>query len=105
MNVSISTQQRDRVLKVDVAGDIDLATRDGLDSGLAAAIATSGIDAVEVDLAGVQFIDSSGIAVLLRNRRRAEAAGVGFKVVAASDLTRRILGVGGVWELLGGEGT
>jgi len=51
----------------------------------------------------VQFIDSSGIAVLLRQRRRAEAAGVGFRVVAASDLTQRILSVGGVWQLLSGE--
>lgn len=102
MNVSISTQQRDRVVRVDVGGDIDLATRDQLESGLAAAVDTEGIDAVEVDLSDVQFIDSSGIAVLLRNRRRAEAAGVGFRVVAASDLTQRILSVGGVWQLLGG---
>lgn len=103
MNVSVSTHQHDRVVRVEVGGDIDLATRDQLDSGLAAAVATTGIDEVEVDLVGVQFIDSSGIAVLLRNRRLAEAAGVGYRVVAASDLTRRILSVGGVWQLLSGE--
>jgi anti-anti-sigma factor len=103
LNVSISTHQHDRIVRVDVGGDIDLATRDQLDAGLAAAVATADIDAVEVDLSGVQFIDSSGIAVLLRNRRHAEAAGMGFRVVAASDLTRRILSVGGVWHLLGGE--
>ena len=105
MNVSISTQQHDRAVRVDVGGDIDLATRNELDSGLSAAIATAGAEVVEVDLSGVQFIDSSGIAVLLSNRRRAEAAGVRFRVVAASDLTQRILSVGGVWQLLGGEQT
>jgi anti-anti-sigma factor len=103
LNISVSTRQHDRVVRVDVGGDIDLATRDQLDSGLAAAIATAGIDEVEVDLGEVQFIDSSGIAVLLRNRRLAEAAGVGYRVVTASDLTRRILNIGGVWQLLSGE--
>jgi len=103
LNVSVSTHQHDRAVRVDVGGDIDLATRHELDSGLTAAIATTGIEVVEVDLSGVQFIDSSGIAVLLRQRRRAEAAGVGFRVVAASDLTQRILSVGGVWQLLSGE--
>lgn len=105
LNVSVSTQQRDRVARVEVGGDIDLATRDELDSGLGEAIATAGIELVEVDLSGVQFIDSSGIAVLLRNRRLAEAAGVRFRVVAASDLTQRILSVGGVWQLLNEEQT
>lgn len=103
MNVTVSSHEHDGVVRVDVGGDIDLATRDQLDAGLAEAIATDGIDGVEVDLTGVLFIDSSGIAVLLRNRRRAEAAGVGYRVVAASDLTQRILSVGGVWQLLSGE--
>jgi anti-sigma B factor antagonist len=103
LNVSVTTRQHDGVMKVDVSGDIDLATRDMLDSGLTGAIETAGIREVEVDLAEVQFIDSSGIAVLLRNRRLAEAAGVAFRIVAASDLTERILTVGGVWRLLTGE--
>jgi len=107
LNVTVSTHQADRAVKVYVNGDSDLATRDELDSGLAAAVAAAGtdpdLDVVEVDLSGVQFIDSSGIAVLLRNRRHAEAAGVEFRVVAASDLTQRILSVGGVWGLLGGD--
>jgi anti-sigma B factor antagonist len=100
LNVTISTRRRDRALTVDVGGDIDLATRDELEARLAEAVATDGIDTVEVDLSAVQFIDSTGIAVLLRNRRHAEAAGRAFRVVAASDLAQRILSVGGVWRLL-----
>ena len=103
MNFSLSTRQRDGVVTCDVAGDIDLATRDQLDFALAAAIETPGVEVVEVDMSGVQFIDSSGIAVLLRRRRIAEAEGVAFRVVAASDLTQRILNVGGVWRLLTGD--
>ena len=104
MNLTLSTWQHDGVVTVGVAGDIDLATRDELNSALVAATETDGVEAVEVDLSGVQFIDSSGIAVLLRCRRLAEAAGVAYRIVAASDLTQRILSVGGVWQLLTGEG-
>lgn len=103
MNVTVSSQLTDRAMLVQVGGDIDLATRDELDSGLGAAIATTGVDVVEVDLSRVNFIDSSGIAVLLKNRRRAEAAGVEFRIGQASDLAERILVVGGVWKLLRGE--
>ncbi|HEX6681498.1 MAG TPA: STAS domain-containing protein [Candidatus Limnocylindrales bacterium] len=100
MGLTVTTQQRDRAVRVGVDGDIDIATRDELDSGLFGAIASTGTGLVEVDLTGVLFIDSSGIAVLLKNRRRAEEAGVRFRVVAASDLAERILRVCGVWRLL-----
>lgn len=96
----VTTQQRDHTARVGVAGDIDIATRDELDSGLFGAITTTGVGQVEVDLSGVLFIDSSGIAVLLKNRRRADEAGVRFRVVSASELVERILRVGGVWRLL-----
>lgn len=100
MSLSVSTHRRDNAALVTVVGDIDLATRDQLDAALAEAIALAGMTAVDVDLAGVEFLDSSGIAVLLKNRRRAESGGKRFSVVAAGDLARRILVTGGVWELL-----
>src|SRR5207253_1921396 len=54
-----------RGIRVAVAGEIDLATAPQLEAELVSAIAAAHTF-VEVDLADVTFLDSQGIAVLIR---------------------------------------
>jgi anti-sigma B factor antagonist len=44
-----------------------------------------------VDLAGVKYIDSSGVASLVETLQSARKAGIGFALVAVSDGARRVL--------------
>ena len=53
-------------------GDVDLAVAPEIDAAIAAAADTVDVEAIVVDLAGVTFLDSSGINALLRGRRLAD---------------------------------
>lgn len=86
-----------------VAGEIDLAVRDDLLNTLREAIRRAEVTRVVVDLSGVSFMDSSGLHVLLTARETAHGSGVGFDVVGATGLARRVLEVTGVLQLLTGE--
>lgn len=63
-------------------GDLDLATAPAARAQVLAVFAAGGDGTVEVDLRGVDFVDSSGIGVLVGvvRRARARAADVRFRV-------------------------
>jgi anti-sigma B factor antagonist len=98
--------RRDEATAVTIVaeGDADLTTVAELESALYAAVsdAAAGLP-VLVDLAGVRFLDSIGIAVLLKAHRRAVAAGRSLRVVRAGTQVREVLKLTGVWLLLSGE--
>lgn len=71
--------------RVTVAGEVDVDTAPRLTTALLAAVRTS--QGVVVDLAGVTFMDSQGLAALVRARREAEARG---GTVALAGVTHRI---------------
>ncbi|NUR50098.1 MAG: STAS domain-containing protein [Hamadaea sp.] len=100
--MEIASSQRDGVVIVTVTGDVDLLSREELGRGLTDAV-TEARRGVEVDLSGVDFLDSSGMSALLSGRRTAEDAGLSFRVVAAGDLVRRVMVLTGVWPLLTGQ--
>lgn len=103
MDLSVSTSWQDRVATVSLGGDLDLAARDSVERAIGGAVHAEGTRSVVVDLSGVQFIDSSGIGMLLKGRRQADAAGVGYRVGAATGMVRQVLGLTGVLEHLTGE--
>ena len=53
-----------------------------------------------LDLGGVTFMDSSGIALLLRARRRMEALGGNLMVCHVPDQARRVLDAAGINRLI-----
>jgi len=53
-----------------------------------------------LDMRGVSFMDSSGIAVLLGSYRRMMEIGGRFKAVGVSDQARRVLSTAGVDRLI-----
>jgi anti-sigma B factor antagonist len=74
---------------VAVKGEIDIATSPRLIAALNDAV-TDSSDAVIVDLAGVEFMDSTGLALLVRAHRRLRGRGRGFAVVCPDGPVRRI---------------
>jgi anti-anti-sigma factor len=81
-----------------VSGEIDLVTAPRFRAQLEALIAEAHSPAF-VDLSGVTFFDSSGLAALLAARRAAERTDVTLVLVNPSPLTERVLEITGVDEL------
>lgn len=82
--------------EIHVEGELDLAVADQLQDALdRAAQASIGI---VIGLEGCDFIDSTGIAVIVRGRSRMESAGGGLAVHGASDGVLRILEMTGLTD-------
>jgi anti-sigma B factor antagonist len=79
---------------IQVEGELDLAVAGQLDEVLAGAAAES--DCVLVGLQRCAFIDSSGIAVILRAQSRMEKEGNRLAVYAPTDQVLRVLSTTGL---------
>jgi len=81
---------------IQVIGELDLAVAGELDEKLAAAIAA--YDRVLVGLQRCDFIDSSGIAVILRAHNRMAEEGRRLAVYAANSQVLRVLSMTGLTQ-------
>lgn len=83
-----------------VRGDVDLDAEDRLLDGARTALAGLGASpggrTVILDLAGVTFIDSSGLRSLLRSQALAHSQGAAVRLVALPGPVTRLLEVAGV---------
>jgi anti-sigma B factor antagonist len=73
INLATEETGAGRLIVVTPAGDLDLATAPALRETLIQLV-TAGMVHVAVDLAGVAFIDSSGLGILATAAKRLEAA-------------------------------
>jgi anti-sigma B factor antagonist len=87
---------------VSVRGELDIASSPAFKQALEGARATDACT-VLVDLAGLQFIDSTGLRVLLAAKQRAAAGGGDLRIRNARAGVRRLLEIAGVLELLSAE--
>ena len=100
---SVATDWQDHRATIAISDDLDLVPRDGAENAIAQAVGTPGADGVIVDLAGLRFLDSCGIAVLVKCRRQADAAGMAYRVTGPTDMVRQVLSLTGVLDHLSGE--
>lgn len=89
---------RDGLLVVDLHGDVDLATATPLREWLDSVVALRA-PAYVVDLRRTTFIDSTGLNLVLRFRRRVRESEAGFAVVCAPR-TVRLLRAHGTLDVL-----
>ncbi|MEU4625686.1 STAS domain-containing protein [Actinoplanes sp. NPDC023801] len=90
----------DRVTRLVVTGDLDMATVPGLDEAVAAALTGNRPHRLVIDLAGLDFCDSAGIHALTRARDSAQRRAAGFVVTNPTGITRRTLEISGLLDLL-----
>jgi anti-anti-sigma factor len=76
---------------VHAQGEIDLKTELFFAEALRSALERG--DSVVVDLSGTQYIDSTGINVLLQSREQADLVKRAFVLAAPSRLVRKIFGI------------
>ena len=85
----LSTEQRDGVSVLSPEGELDLATSPQLAEAF-------GEGPVVLLLDGLDFIDSTGLATLISERRRRTEEGSPFILVRGSATTQRLFAVTGV---------
>jgi anti-sigma B factor antagonist len=79
-----------------VTGEIDLYTAPRLHSELTSALGGSTPVQLVVDMAGVEFCDSTGMNVLLAAQRRAREAGGDLQLASPRPAIRKVLQVTGL---------
>jgi anti-sigma B factor antagonist len=93
-NVDLSTRDCDGHVIVVLRGELDVADAAGVAGALAVVAARE--PEIIVDLAGLEFIDSSGVAALARGRKLARYAGGDLLLAAPQRMVRRVLTI--IWE-------
>jgi anti-anti-sigma factor len=82
-----------------VTGELDLRTSPELEERLTRVWA-AGAELVILDLRQIEFMDSSGLRVLLGAHQRAQESGRRFALVRGADQVERVLTLTGVRDLL-----
>lgn len=82
-----------------VSGELDLATSPALDQELER-VAGEGVPLVLVDLANLEFMDSTGLSVLVRAHQRRTERGQRFGLINSSQQVQRLLTLTGVKDRL-----
>jgi anti-sigma B factor antagonist len=85
-------------------GDLDMAAAAAFDRALDEALERPGLVEVVVDLAAVPFLDSTGVAALLRGAAEAVGRGATLRVTDPQPLVARVLRITAVDVLLGWSG-
>lgn len=103
MQAYVSSEHDGDVMTVVVTGDVDLAASSAVEEAILRAVGEAGVTLVRVDLSAVNFLDSSGITLLLKGRRRADERGVAYRVSGAHGMALQVLEITGVWAHLSGD--
>lgn len=94
--MDIRTKQEDRTLTIQLCGELDHHGAKGLMERLDGLMEQNLPSKTILDLGGLSFMDSSGIAVVLRCKRRMEALGGNLVVVNIPRQAARVLETAGL---------
>jgi len=83
-----------------IVGEIDAATASTLDERLRRIEAEPGVTVVELDFSDVEFIDSSGLSVLVAAHKRAKARDIALVLTNPTPATRRVFTIAGIDEVI-----
>lgn len=82
-----------------VSGELDLAAASSLEEELGQAL-ESGAQVIVIDLKNLDFIDSTGLSVLVRAHQRAEESGLRLGLVNPGAQVERLLSLTGLAQRL-----
>jgi len=99
VKLSVSTTERDDVVIVTVAGEVDVYTAPQLRSALEECVA-AGQNKIVVDLEGVGFIDSTGLGVLVGQLKALRRVDGSLRIVCSDERILRLLAITGLDQIL-----
>ncbi len=82
-----------------VGGSLDLTSRDRLADAVQRILDAEGVRTLTIDLAGIDFVDSTGLGALVTARGEAEDRGVRLVLRSPSQRARRILEITGLLDV------
>jgi anti-sigma B factor antagonist len=97
--LTIRSERRDGTHLVEASGEVDLAVKDLLDEEMQRAEATDA-PTILLDLKGLEFIDCTGIRLLLRIRARSLSDGDRLRIRRTPRHVHRLIRLAGVEEML-----
>jgi len=95
----VEVRNADDTTVISVSGELDLASSPALEEELER-VARSDAQLVVVDLRSLEFMDSTGLSVLVRAHQRAEENGRRLGLVNGSQQVQRLLTLTGVADRL-----
>lgn len=95
MELTIATRDVGDVAVVEVTGEVDVYTAPALDEALAELVA-AGRTGIVVDLTAVDFLDSTGLGVLVKTLKRVREQQGHLAVVAVEERIRKIFRITGL---------
>ena len=98
-NFSVEVQDDERAFVIGVSGELDLASSPELERELERG-ASSDVELLIIDLRKLEFMDSTGLSVLVRGHQKATQNGKEFAVVKGPQQVERLLSLTGVAERL-----
>jgi anti-anti-sigma factor len=98
----VATSHDDGTATIVLIGDFDMSGAAHFWASVSEALGTRP-PSITVEARGLTFIDSSGLAALIRAREAADEAGVAFRIREPSPMLRRIVEITGTVDLLSGE--
>lgn len=94
-NLVLETHDRGDTTVVSVKGEVDLYTAPSLKERVADLV-SAGRNRLAVDLAGVEFMDSTGLGVLIGGLKRCKEAGGSLALVAPREPVIKVLAITGL---------
>jgi anti-sigma B factor antagonist len=98
-NFNVETRDGSKAVVIEVKGELDLASSPALEHELERGAAAKA-EIVIVDLRDLEFMDSTGLSVLVRAHQRASENGQRFGVVKGPQQVQRLLSLTGVADRL-----
>jgi anti-anti-sigma factor len=98
-NFSVEVHDGQEAIVIGVSGELDLASSPALEQELERAIASS-LELVIVDLRKLEFMDSTGLSVIVRAHQKASQSDKRFAVVKGPQQVQRLLSLTGVSDRL-----
>lgn len=95
MELTLSSREVGDRTVIEVGGEVDVYTAPKLDAEITS-IVGSGKSHIIVDLSGVEFLDSTGLGVLVKGLKHAKEAGGSLAVVATSDRIIKVFRITGL---------
>lgn len=95
MELTLSTREVGDKSVVEAAGEVDVYTAPQLDEELTR-IVESGTYALVVDLTNVDFLDSTGLGVLVKTLKRVREHGGSLAIVATADRITKVFRITGL---------
>jgi anti-sigma B factor antagonist len=88
---------------VELSGEVDLSAKQDLSGPLLAVVRADDVTHIDIDVAKVTFLDSSGISVFLVARREAIRLGRTLRLRNVGGIVARVLTITGILPMLTGE--